>query len=110
MPQPHSKPVYSSRLPSLPHSSLLFRTSQLRPLFLWPRCIERLLPVSSLFTGILSGLILMSVFILFMFFSVADNYTCSIPSTQFQPTLKRWGRDRRSLTLMDRPIRVAMLQ
>lgn len=45
-----------------------------------------------------------------IFSSAADAHTCPIPRAQFQLTLKRWGRDRRSLTLMDKPIRVAMLQ
>lgn len=42
--------------------------------------------------------------------SLADTHAGPAPRAQFQLTLKRWGRDRRSLTLMDSPMRVAMLQ
>lgn len=52
----------------------------------------------------------MSVFMFSEASSAAQAHPCPISGTQFQFTLKRWGRDRRSLTLMDRPIRVAMLQ
>lgn len=75
-----------------------------------PIQLERLLPVSSPLRGILAGLTLMSTFMLSMSSSEAEAHPCPTPGAQFQFTLKRWGRDRRSLTLMDRPIRVAMLQ
>lgn len=74
-------------------------------LYTCPIQLEGLLPVSSLPAGILAGLAVMS-----MSSSVAEAHPCPTPGAQFQFTLKRWGRDRRSLTLMDRPIRVAMLQ
>lgn len=49
-------------------------------------------------------------FMLSMSSSVANTHACPTPTAQFHLTLKRWGRDRRSLTLMDRPISVAILQ
>lgn len=36
--------------------------------------------------------------------------SCFTFGARLQLTLNRWGRDRRSLTLMERPISVAMLQ
>lgn len=42
--------------------------------------------------------------------SVTNTHSCPTPGAKFKLTLKRWGRDRRSLTLMERPIRVAILQ
>lgn len=76
----------------------------------FPIQLERLLPVSLLLVGLLAGLSLMSMFMLSTSSSVAEALPCPTSGAQFQFTLKRWGRDRRSLTLMDRPIRVAMLQ
>lgn len=111
----HLRPIPAPNLPTAPycpscHTPHYFSALSSLGLYSCPIQLESLLPVSSLLAGILPDLTLMFKFMLSMSSSVADTHACSTPRAQFHLTLKRWGRDRRSLTLMDRPISVAILQ